>query len=85
LSSESSISGGIPSLNQPRATRSTPRPRVKPTQRGEQLPTVCIPDNVSEHELIAVVSNYVKRNPKVGTYRIAAVLGLAFLEAWPCN
>ena len=37
LSSELSVSGGIPSLNQPRATRSTPRPRVKPTQRGEQL------------------------------------------------
>jgi hypothetical protein len=42
LSSESSVSSGIPSLNQPRATRSTPRPRVKPTQRGEQLRTATL-------------------------------------------
>src|ERR1700681_2702108 len=38
LSSESSVSGGIPDLNQPRVMRSMPKARVKPTQRGEQLP-----------------------------------------------
>jgi hypothetical protein len=27
----------MPRLNQPHATTSTPTPRVKPTQRGEQL------------------------------------------------
>src|ERR1700694_295098 len=37
LSSESSVSGGIPNLNQPRMMRSMPKARVKPTQRGEQL------------------------------------------------
>src|SRR5258708_3641157 len=38
LSSESSVSGGIPDLNQPRVMRSMPKARVKPTQTGEQLP-----------------------------------------------
>src|SRR5258707_42508 len=37
LSSESSVSGGIPDLNQPRVMRSMPKARVKPTQTGEQL------------------------------------------------
>src|SRR5258708_1810659 len=37
LSSESSVSGGIPNLNQPPVMRSMPKARVKPTQRGEQL------------------------------------------------
>src|SRR5450432_4075055 len=38
FSSESSVSGGIPNLNQPPVMRSMPKTRVKPTQRGEQLP-----------------------------------------------
>jgi hypothetical protein len=46
---------------------------------------VCIPENVSERQLIDVTSDYIRRNPKVGPLRIAAVLGLAFLEAWPCK
>src|ERR1700676_2480535 len=36
-SSESSVSGGIPNLNQPPVMRSMPKARVKPTQTGEQL------------------------------------------------
>src|SRR5258708_38370517 len=37
LSCESSVSGGVPDLNQPRVMRSMPKARVKPTQTGEQL------------------------------------------------
>src|ERR1700675_2208419 len=40
LSSESSVPGSIPNLNQPRVMHSMPKTRVKPTQRGEQLRSV---------------------------------------------
>ena len=46
---------------------------------------VCIPDTVSERQLIDVVVAYIRRNPANGHLRIAAVLGLAYLEAWPCK
>jgi Rap1a immunity proteins len=46
---------------------------------------VCIPKTVSEQELIAVASNYVRRNPNDRDLRISVVLGLAFMETWPCK
>jgi hypothetical protein len=46
---------------------------------------VCFPKTVAEQELIAVGSNYIRRNPKDRNLRISVVLGLAFLEAWPCK
>jgi len=46
---------------------------------------VCIPENVSEQQLIDVAKDYIRRNSNDGHLRIGAVLALSFLEAWPCK
>src|ERR1700681_2419252 len=56
-SSESSVSGGIPNLNQPPVMRSMPKARVKPTQTGEQLPNTMNGSPIDTHMNNVTIAN----------------------------
>jgi Rap1a immunity proteins len=46
---------------------------------------VCIPPQAETQQLLEVAARFIRANPKTRHEEAGMLLGLAFLEAWPCN
>jgi hypothetical protein len=45
----------------------------------------CVPDGVTQGQMVRVVVNYIDRHPETMHLRFSALAFHALKEAWPCN
>jgi hypothetical protein len=52
---------------------------------ADSLRGICMPKEVTAGQMLDVVKAYTRANPKNRHMPLEAIVGIAYLEAWPCK
>jgi hypothetical protein len=52
---------------------------------ADSLRGICMPKGVTAGQMLAVVRAYTRANPKDRHMPLEALVGIAYLDAWPCK